>query len=79
LITRTDTGRLCQISTFKGFFIKQFWEQAERQVQAAGDRPVRWYFSRRKRQTSFATYLKAIPFVAALKSFTYQCRRARDE
>jgi len=30
------------------FFIKQLWEQAERQVQAAGDRQVRWYFSEKK-------------------------------
>jgi hypothetical protein len=27
------------------FLIDDFWAQAERQVQAAGDRPVRWYFS----------------------------------
>jgi hypothetical protein len=27
------------------FLIDDFWDQAERQVQAAGDRPVRWYFS----------------------------------
>jgi hypothetical protein len=24
------------------------WNQAERQVQAAGDRPIRWYFSEEK-------------------------------
>jgi hypothetical protein len=30
------------------FFIEDFWNQAERQVQAAGDRPVRWYFSEKK-------------------------------
>ena len=30
------------------FFIEQLWEQAERQVQSAGDRPVRWYFSEKK-------------------------------
>jgi hypothetical protein len=30
------------------FFLKQLWEQAERQVEAAGDRPVRWYFSEKK-------------------------------
>ena len=30
------------------FFIRQLWEQAERQVAAAGDRPIRWYFSERK-------------------------------
>jgi hypothetical protein len=30
------------------FFIRQLLEQAERQVAAAGDRPIRWYFSERK-------------------------------
>ena len=29
-------------------FIEDFWDQAERQVQAAGDRPIRWYFSEKK-------------------------------
>jgi hypothetical protein len=30
------------------FFIEDLWEQAERQVRAAGDRPIRWYFSEKK-------------------------------
>lgn len=61
------------------FFIKQLWEQAERQVQAAGDRQVRWYFSEKKAVDFVRDLFEGDLFVAALKSFTYQCRRARDE
>jgi hypothetical protein len=61
------------------FFIEDLWDQAKRQVQAAGDHPIRWYFSEKKRRTSCATYLRATQFEAASKSSTCQCRRARDE
>jgi hypothetical protein len=30
------------------FLVRQLWEQAERQVQAAGASPIRWYFSEKK-------------------------------
>jgi hypothetical protein len=30
------------------FLLDRLWEQAERQVEAAGDRPIRWYFSEEK-------------------------------
>lgn len=30
------------------FLIEQLWNQAEGQVAAAGDRPIRWYFSEKK-------------------------------
>jgi len=58
------------------FFIKQLW--SGRSKRLATDRCV-GISLRRRRQTSSATYLKATLFEAALKSFTYQCRRARDE
>jgi hypothetical protein len=62
----------------QGFTIRKLWKQALDQVQTAGERTIRWYFSEKQSADSANCFAVTVLGAASI-SFMYQCRTRPDE